>query len=255
MRNRIAVIFGLALACKPTGECEGDTKFASGSCVASRCEAPFVQLVNGGCDAPSTTVRVPARTLMVGPSDWEAEGRVPPRTVTTAPFRIDAYEVTEARYFAWREPERRVALTRLPVTHIALAQAAQFCAGRSGRLPSEDEWMAAAMGDGQRRYPWGDTGAVCNRAAWGKAGGQCGRATHPDAVGAHTRGSTKDCIDDLAGNVAEWVTISAPATFDVAKGGSWQSPLATELRNWARDEHPRGYADGAIGFRCVYDDK
>ena len=258
MRKRLAsgaLGLSLLLACKPSSECEGDTKWVDGACIAAKCNGPFVLLANGGCDAPNIRVLVAAKSLAIGPSDWEAEGRVPPRTARTAAFRIDAYEVTEARYFAWREPDRRVAPSRLPASEVTLAQAAYFCVAQGGRLPTEDEWMAAAMGDAQRRYPWGDTGAVCIRAAWGKGGGQCGSAAHPDAVGAHPRGRTQDGIEDLAGNVAEWVTIPAGKTFDVAKGGSWQSPLATELRTWAHSEFPSGSANRTVGFRCAYDEK
>src|SRR5689334_4381567 len=50
------------------------------------------------CLGPAPTPRVvdiPARKVTIGPSDWEAEGRVASRTIETKPFRIDAYEVTE----------------------------------------------------------------------------------------------------------------------------------------------------------------
>jgi formylglycine-generating enzyme required for sulfatase activity len=141
------------------------------------------------------------------------------------------------------------------MSSVSSAEAAQFCHAHGGRLPSEDEWTAAAAGDTQRRYPWGDTGAVCVRAAWGKASGQCGTAAQADAVGAHPRGATPEGIFDLAGNVSEWVTISSGAIFDVAKGGSFRSAFVTELRNWSRSEYALGSRDRAIGFRCVYDVK
>ncbi len=251
-RVHLVLAIVLSSGCKPEAKCEGGTKLVDGSCAASTCGAPFSLLTNGGCDAPNKPVLIAARRLTLGPSDWEAEGRVATRTVDVSAFLIDAHEVTEARFFAWREPSRAVAPTRFPMTNVTFAQAAQFCTSKAGRLPTEDEWMAAAMGDAQRRYPWGDTGAVCNRAAWGKAGGQCGHATQPDAVGAHARGSTQDHIDDLAGNVSEWVTITS-GQFDVAKGGSWRSSLATELRNWSRTEHPSGHRGDDVGFRCAYD--
>ena len=52
-------------------------------------------------------------------------------------------------------------------SYVALDEARAICAARGGRLPTEDEWIVAAAGDKPRRYPWGDTGAVCRRAAWG----------------------------------------------------------------------------------------
>src|SRR5438128_977498 len=53
-------------------------------CVPARrgeCPKPLVPTPHG-CDAPEDdTVLVPATTVMLGPSDWEAEGRVKPRLV------------------------------------------------------------------------------------------------------------------------------------------------------------------------------
>src|SRR5688572_7242543 len=60
---------------------------------ATTCPAP---LVSGkrGCDTPDEMVAIPATKVVIGPSDWEAEGRVPPRTVETKAFSIDRFEVT-----------------------------------------------------------------------------------------------------------------------------------------------------------------
>ncbi|MDB4941803.1 MAG: hypothetical protein JWP97_1337, partial [Labilithrix sp.] len=114
----------------------------------------------------------------------------------------------------------------------------------------------AAAGDRPRRYPWGDTGAVCRRAAWGLARGPCGKgATGPDTVGAHPDGATPLGIHDLAGNVAEWVEASDAAArgLAVVRGGSFETDLATDLRTWVRREVPEGTREPSIGFRCAYE--
>jgi formylglycine-generating enzyme required for sulfatase activity len=54
----------------------------------------------------------------------------------------------------------------------------------------------------------------------------------------------------MAGNVAEWV-ISADGP--VARGGSWRSALATDLRTWARLELDPGAHDDRVGVRCAKD--
>ena len=96
-------------------------------------------------------------------------------------------------------------------SYVTLDEARAICAAHGGRLPTEDEWIVAAAGDKPRRYPWGDTGAVCRRAAWGLTRGPCANgATGPDTVGAHPDGATPLGIEDLAGNVAEWVETAAP---------------------------------------------
>ena len=264
-------------------------------CVAPRtddafpCPPPLVA-TERGCNAPIARVLVPAATIAIGPSDWEAEGRVRPRSFRVDAFRMDAFEVTHGEYLVPREDAGGSADLARAAGDMTLSEAGAFCASRGGRLPTEDEWIVAAgLADGsQRRYPWGDTGAVCRRAAWGLEHGPCAEgASGPDTVGSHLAGDSPLGIHDLAGNVAEWVTPSrtrrpdddgggedaeeraaAVATMaagksaapdiapnsapDVAKGGSWQSSLASDLRIWARLELPPESHDARVGFRCVY---
>jgi formylglycine-generating enzyme required for sulfatase activity len=194
------------------------------------------------CVGPAPVRRVvdiPAREVTIGPSDWEAEGRVASRVVKTPPFRIDAYEFTEAE---------------LPLSGVTLERARALCKGQGGRLPTEDEWIVAAAGQGDRprRYPWGNTGAVCTRAAFGLKEGPCARgADGPDTAGAHPDGATPDGIHDLAGNVAEWVETGTAES--VVRGGAWDTMLATELRTWVRRTVAPDTKDATIGFRCAYD--
>jgi hypothetical protein len=61
------------------------------------CPAPLVA-TERGCDTPErSVVRIPATSVLIGPSDWEAEGRVKPRTVKAGPFDIDRFEVSIGR--------------------------------------------------------------------------------------------------------------------------------------------------------------
>jgi formylglycine-generating enzyme required for sulfatase activity len=228
---------------------------------AGECPEPLVA-TSAGCDAPDRRVAVPAMSFWLGPSDWEAEGRVLPRWIHVNAFRMDAFETTVGRWQAACEPNldleasRRKDGTRA-ASGMSRDEAAAFCGSRGGRLPTEDEWMAAAAFGSQstRRYPWGDTGAVCRRAAWGLWRGPCGfGATGPDTVGAHADGDSTLGIHDLAGNVAEWVSTDAASAYSVgvAKGGSWQSALASDLRIWSRLEVPPNSRDPRIGVRCAY---
>lgn len=213
-----------------------------------------------GCVAPERDViDVPAITVVVGPADWEAEGRVEPRTVHVGAFAIDRLEVSAGRLCSSRDAGACPDDAARAAHGVSLHDARDFCKAHGGRLPTEDEWLAAAGGERPRRYPWGDTGAVCRRAAWGLESGPCGEgAVGPDTVGAHPEGVTPLGIHDLAGNVAEWVETPCPqnkACPHVVRGGSWRTRLATELRTWLRREVPadeRG-GDPTIGFRCAYD--
>jgi formylglycine-generating enzyme required for sulfatase activity len=221
------------------------------------CPAPLVATPSG-CDArDGDTVLVPETTVTIGPSDWEAEGRVKPRVVHTAAFRIDRLEVSAGHLGAGARDPARAA------SRVTLFEARAYCARHAGRLPTEDEWISASAGDRPRRYPWGDTGAVCRRAAWGLADGPCAHgADGPDTIGAHPDGATPLGVQDLAGNVAEWVetgacpdaaaTSTAPCV-GVVRGGSYRSSLATQLRTWARQEVSASAREPWIGFRCAYD--
>jgi len=231
--------------------CPGPLANAAECLAPPACPLPLV-MRSGGCDAPDDRVLVPETTLQVGPSDWEAEGRVGPRTVRAGPFEIDAFEATVGHLAARGIPDSARAASGL-----TRRAAADYCAGRGGRLPTDDEWLVAAAGQPGRRYPWGDTGAVCRRAAFGLATGPCAtRGSGPDTVGAHSSGDTPEGLHDMAGNVAEWVAPSgSDGRLGVARGGSWRSALATELRTWARLELDPDRPDDRVGVRCAYDRK
>jgi len=235
--------------------CIGQAGAVDDVCIVHQCPAPYV-LTKGSqtCDAPDTKILIPQTELMVGPSDWEAEGRVAPRQVSAGPFAIDAFEVTDGKLrcasctapLASYNPEDAARAA----SSVTFAEAETYCKSRSGRLPTDDEWLVAASGALGKRYPWGETGAVCRRAAFGLSGGPCATgARGPDTVGAHPLGDSPLLVHDLAGNVAEWVVADKPTI----RGGSFRTSLATELRTWAKEELPSANVrDPRIGFRCVY---
>ena len=92
-----------------------------------------------------------------------------------------------------------------PATEVSYDDAVAFCAwaaarlGRAVRLPSGDEWEAAARGPEERIWPWGDVfdPERCNssESGWGW--------TVP--VRAHPEGAAANGAEQLAGNVWEWV--------------------------------------------------
>jgi formylglycine-generating enzyme required for sulfatase activity/energy-coupling factor transporter ATP-binding protein EcfA2 len=65
------------------------------------------------------------------------------------------------------------------------------------RLPTEEEWQAAAAGKGKKDYPWG---------AW--QDNRCNtyetKIEKTSAVGIFTEGNTPEGVADLSGNVWEW---------------------------------------------------
>ena len=224
----------------------------------SSCPLPLVKTAHG-CDAPPTRIDIPETTILASSSDWEAEGRIAPRSIHVAAFSLDAFEATVGAFFCPQCPypdEKRYVAGDLARAASAMTrnEAAHFCTLRGGRLPTEDEWIVAAAGNPPRRYPWGDTGAVCRRAAWGLATGPCSKkGDGPDTVGSHPEGATSLGVHDMAGNVAEWVdTADRDASRGVARGGSWKTSLATDLRSWSRLEIGSAVKDPRLGVRCAY---
>jgi formylglycine-generating enzyme required for sulfatase activity len=113
------------------------------------------------------------------------------------------------------------ALAEHPVTDLSLDDAAAFCRwataelGRRVRLPSGDEWEAAARGGDGRTWPWGEVFdpnlCACAESGWGW--------TVP--VTAHPEGASPCGAEQLAGNVWEWVTDRTPDGWGTVRGGSW----------------------------------
>ncbi len=219
------------------------------------CPAGFLLVLEPepGCVVALRRVQLGGGTLSFGPEDWQARSSET-RTLRVSPFALDSTEVTVHR---WRAcAEAHVCQTPAegepgqPVSNVNPKEADDFCRFAGGRLPRGDEWLLAAAGNDARRYPWGQTGLVCRRAAFGLVVGPCGNgATGPDWAGLRPDGATPAGILDLAGNVAEWT--SEPGGRYLVRGGSYRSELAADLQSWAAESSPGSGPN--IGFRCAYD--
>ena len=156
------------------------------------------------------------------------------RAVPLAGFLIGRYPVTNgelARFVAAAgaatapEQARRLAASHLadhPATHVTYDEATAYCAWASGvlgrrvRLPTGEEWEAAARAPDARRWPWGDTFAP-ERCA-------CVEAAAPTTVpvDAHPEGAAACGAEQMAGNVWEWVADPPdPDGWRAVRGGSY----------------------------------
>jgi len=131
-----------------------------------------------------------------------------------------------------------------PVTGVTWYEANAYCLWAGKRLPSSQQWWRAALGYGERAYPWGAAaGGVESRAAFNLDGP---RSTESYPLGVSPFGAY-----DMAGNAREWVL---PESVDAERGpsigGSWQAPVYTFGIDW-QEELPLGFADETTGFRCV----
>jgi hypothetical protein len=209
---------------------------------------------SSGCIAKARRLVYRGGQIQLGINDWEAQGTVDPHVIDVGPFELDATEMTLQRWRACTHAGKCVprpgSEPGLPVSGVTPGQAEQCCAFFGGRLPTGDEWLLAATGADQRRFPWGQTGLVCRRAAFGLVRGPCAEgAAGPDLVGVRPDGATPEGALDMAGNVAEWTR--EPDGSYRARGGSYRSRAPSELKSWSV-EQPSGPAPH-VGFRCAYD--
>lgn len=118
-----------------------------------------------------------------------------------------------------------------PINCVGWLEAFAFCVWDGGRLPSEAEWeMAAAGGDDNRRFPWGEEDASPSLAIHGceeDGDGDCALADLPE-VGSRPAGAGRWGHQDLAGSVEEWV-------FDWYDAG-WYGTRGRECMDCARVE-------------------
>lgn len=195
--------------------------------------------------------------------------------VVLHPYWLDRTEVTVGAYKACVGAGRCVLPERtspycsfelgddqLPISCVKHAAAVAFCRQRGARLPSEAEWEHAAKGHGERSYPWGDGRPSCQVAATlrgDKTAKSC-TGKRPAPVGTHPLGRSPFGIEDLAGNVEEWmadfwleplppVPPQSGASF-VLRGGSWLLGPGY-ARTTARSAGSAMEAGPGVGFRCA----
>ncbi len=226
-------------------------------------------------------VEVPAGPFLMGSaaSDRHALARErPQRTIELSTYRIDVYEVTNARYELCVQagvcaPARVEGVDRKdyykdseaplqPVVGVTLADAKAYCAWVGRRLPTEAEWEKAARGPAGGVFPWGDDPPSCELANYNK----CGMVAREPGL-LHAGQSPYGALD-MAGNVIEWTstpytsralrTMPAkdppdahrPKAWHVVRGGSWGS-YSTQCRAAMRRAWKPGFAGHTIGFRCA----
>ncbi len=218
----------------------------------------------------------PAGPVAVGDPEGQRDER-PGALMNVAGFLLDRAEVTVGQY---RECMRTQGCSppsadlpdddALPVTAVSWIQAQAYCKSVGKRLPTENEWEAAARGGG--RYPWGDEPPSCTRAHYGhRVGGPCAEeGVDPGPVaapGGEELASTGQVVH-LLGNVWEFVdtdyeptrgpgtgeaSVPGRSTLRVIKGGAFGSEVDA-VNPGGRIGVRSDYWAPDVGFRCAKDD-
>lgn len=237
----------------------------------------------------SEMVSIPAGLFTMGNNTGPQDER-PAHQVAIPGFSIDRLPVTNARFAEFldaigpinergerlfdvddpdarihREQEKWIAskgFENHPVVEVPWAGARDYCAWRGKRLPTEAEWEKAARGTDGRKYPWGNNVPDRTRAQFSAAYNE----TAP--VGRGSAGASPYGVQDMAGNVWEWVA-SAYRSYpyypddgreDAAAGpvrgtrGGGHDSSAEEITTTQRGRNlSRNPASGHhnIGFRCA----
>jgi formylglycine-generating enzyme len=230
------------------------------------------QTIAGNDGAPLALV--PAGKFTMG-DDVES----PQREIYLDAYYIDQFEVTTGRYAkflaatgAVGAPEGWGALdlnkgAELPVMGVDWNDASAYCKWAGRRLPTESEWEKSARGADGRRYPWGEALPTLDHANHQNFSAQAYDGGLRK-VGTHPLGRSPFGVDDLSGNVAEWVadwyTDSFPHS-DVRNPKGPETGIGRVVRGSGRfDPADRlvitkrfhGKPDlraEDIGFRCAWD--
>jgi serine/threonine-protein kinase len=150
----------------------------------------------------------------------------------------------------WRKPGREAH----PMNCVRQAEAKAFCEWKHKRLPTEEEWQAAAEGGERRAYPWG-TELPADRACWDGAGSNVGAGKRANTCAARSFPSGKSAQGafDLAGNVWEWTSscLDGGCTEVSVRGGAWFNESASSLTASVRQGEVATVSSPGLGFRCA----
>ncbi|OGW17514.1 MAG: hypothetical protein A3K09_00270 [Nitrospinae bacterium RIFCSPLOWO2_12_FULL_47_7] len=169
------------------------------------------------------------------------------------PFYIDQYEITVKKFSAFspKYSEKPYTGNRIcpncPAMGIDWFSADKYCRWAGKRLPSETEWDFAAQGPAGYLWPWGNQFLPRHANLEGDDDGY----TLASPVGSFPQGSSPYGVQDMIGNVWEWVsnseTTDPKKVQRIIKGGGWTTSLQTTSFRAIVDPTLK---NPFFGFRC-----
>jgi len=156
-----------------------------------------------------------------------------------------------------------------PVNNVDWEDARIYCDWAKKQLPTEVQWEFAAGSREGRKYPWGSD-EPGTRACWNGEGNDLGDGKREGTceVGKYPSGATKQGVQDMAGNVWEWVQdwyAPLPEAIQdgyvkswcgdcpgrVERGSCWRLRPDGYMQVTERGLFPPDRGDVDLGFRCA----
>lgn len=255
-KHRMSVLIVLALSIIISGCLSGPL---SGSAVTQTpTSAPEISISTAD---GMELLYVPAGEFTMGSNDFDIDEK-PMRTMYLDAFWIDKTEVTQSMYAKCtapdcKKPDCAYVGDNYPVVCVRWKDANAYCKWAGRRLPTEFEWEKAARGTDNRVYPWGDEPATCKYAVMDDltgTGNGCGK-NFAWEVGSKPLGVSPYGAQDMAGNVAEWVSTWDPYAVNgagyVLRGGGFLSIPSTVRVSKREVLHLPIDNYKGLGFRCA----
>jgi formylglycine-generating enzyme required for sulfatase activity len=154
------------------------------------------------------------------------------------------------------QTERAEADTNLPKHFMSWTSSKKLCESEGGRLCRETEWQFACEGEEMRPYPYGyeRNSAACNVDLSENIGKPGRLVDHRSVVASHAQCASPFGVQDMAGNVEEWVQADGRGKMgwkEVLKG-SWWIPSRHGCRQF-QVGHNDVYNGAETGARCCKD--
>lgn len=236
-----------------TGSAAGESACNRGPCPDGMCYVPGGQYTLGM--TAEQAARLFEACMRTADQKWgdvcdrsRLAAAVPQTTVQIHAFCMDRIEVTQTQYQSVMKENPstfRGCGGGCPVETVSWKQAVRYCETSGRRLPSGEEWEAAARG-----------AAPGDAQAWTRTNSEVSYANSVKGHGTHPAAQKQPNafgLYDMLGSVYEWTRDcrgGAPAKRCGVRGGSWFD-APQNINAAARHDYDPDFGDSLIGFRCA----